>query len=120
VFLPVQANRWNLMWFVFEVVRDTLVQVTFEELQTVDGGEPPHYELTDLRRLALIRVNVNGDAEWVVLANADRRSDVIETQAEREEAAAERLARQKAEKEIDWKLRRPPNRAPSLAYTCRQ
>ncbi len=117
VLLPVQANRWNLMWFVFEVIRDTLVQVTAEEIQTVDGDEPPHYEVTDLRRLASVRVNADGDAEWVVLAHADRRSDVIETQAEREEVAAERLARQKAEKEIDWKLRRPPNRAPSLAYS---
>ena len=116
VFLPVQANRWNLMWFVFEVVRDTLVQVTAEELQTVDGDEPPHYEVTDLRRLAAVRVNADGDAEWVVLADADRRLDVIETPAEREEVAAERMARQKAEKEVDWKVRRPPTRAPSLAY----
>jgi hypothetical protein len=117
VFLPVQANRWNLMWFVFEVVRDTLVQVTAEELQTVDGDEPPHYEVTDLRRLAAVRVNADGDAEWAVLADADRRVDVIETPAEREEVAAERVARQKAENEVDWKVRRPPNRAPLLAYS---
>ena len=118
VFLPVQAARWNLMWFVFEVVRDTLVQVTAEDLQTVDGDEPPHYEATDLRRLASVRVNADGDAEWVALADADRRTDVIETPAEREEIAAETLARQKAEKEVDWKLRRPQNRTPSLAYTA--
>jgi hypothetical protein len=117
VFLPVHANRWNLMWFVFEVVRDTLVQVTAEELQTVDGDEPPRYEVTDLRRLASVRVNADGDAEWVVLADADRRIDVIETPAEREEMAAERVARLQAEKEVDWKLRRPPNRAPSLGYS---
>lgn len=117
VFLPVQAHRWNLMWFVFEVVRDTLVQVTAEELQTVDGDEPPHYEVTDLRRLASVRVNADGDAEWAVLADAHRRMDVIETPAEREEVAAERLARQTAEKDVDWKLRRPASRAPSLAYS---
>ena len=117
VFLPVQATRWNLMWFVFEVVRDTLVQVAFEDLQTVDGDEPPHYELTDLRRLASVRVNADGDAEWLVLAGAEPRGDVIETPAEREEVAAERLVRQKAEKEVDWKLHKASNRAPSLAYS---
>jgi hypothetical protein len=118
VFMPVQVNRWTLMWFVAEIVRDTLVPVTSEELQTVDGQQPPHYELTDLRRLATIRVNADGDAEWVVLSDAERRIDVIETQGEREEIAAERLARQGAEKEVDWTLRRQPDRAPSLVYSA--
>ena len=115
--MPTQASQWTLMWFVFEIVRDGLVQVTFQELQTMKGDQPPRYELADVRRLAAIRLNADGDAEWVVLADAQRLIDVIETQAEREEVAAERLARQTAEKEVDWKLRKPPNRAPSLAYS---
>jgi hypothetical protein len=117
VFMPTQASQWTLMWFVFEVVREGLVPVTVvPDLQTVKGDQPPEYELTDLRRLATIRLNANGDAEWVVLADAQRLTDVIETQAEREEIAAERLARQAAEKEVDSTLRRQPGRPPSLAY----
>jgi hypothetical protein len=71
VFMPVQVNRWTLMWFVSEIVRDTLVPVTAEDLQTVDGQQPPDYELADLRRLAAVRVNADGDAEWVVLSRDD-------------------------------------------------
>jgi hypothetical protein len=118
VFMPTQPSQWTLMWFVFEVVRDGLVQVTVvPDLQTVKGDQPPQYELTDMRRLAAIRLNADGDAEWIVFADAQRLRDVIETQSEREETAAEQLARQAAEKEVDWTLRKLPNRAPSLGYS---
>ena len=119
VFMQAQPGQWTLMWFVFEVVREGLVQVTaVPDLQTVKGDQPPPYELTDLRRLAAIRLNANGDAEWVVFADAQRLTDIIETPAERDEVAAERLAQQEAEKEVDWKLRKPPNRAPSFGYSA--
>jgi hypothetical protein len=115
--IPAQANRWTLMWSVFEIVRDTLVEVTFEELQTVGGERPPDYETSGLRRLANVRVNADGDAEWVVSSGAEPRNDVIETDAERQEVAAARRERAAAEKAVDWTVRRPIDRAPSLAFS---
>jgi len=55
------------MWFVREIVRNTLVEVTIEEAGTFDGDHPPSFDAADLRRLATVRVNGDGDAEWVVL-----------------------------------------------------
>jgi hypothetical protein len=117
MWVPARTKVWTLMWSVAEIVRNTLVPITFEELQIVDGEEPPQVNPADLRRLAVVRVNADGDAEWVVLGDAERRIDVIETQVERDEIAAEQLARQAAEKKVDWELRRPPDRVPSLAYS---
>jgi hypothetical protein len=116
--LPLRTNQWTLMWFVFEVVRDTLVEVTFEELQVVEGDQPPAYETADLRRLAAVRVNAEGDAEWVVGNGAGRRGDVIETDAERQELAADKRAREAAEKAVDWTVRRAIDRVPSLSYSA--
>ena len=33
--VPFQVNRWTLMWFVGEIVRDTLVEVTIEEVGNI-------------------------------------------------------------------------------------
>jgi hypothetical protein len=115
VFMPTQANRWTLMWFVFEIVRDKLAGVTFEEVQTVDGEQPPAYSADELRRLARVRVNADGNAEWIVSSGAEPRQDVIETDAERQEIATERRIREAAEK-FDPTVRRPRGRAPSLTF----
>jgi hypothetical protein len=116
--VPSQVNRWTLMWFVLEIVRNTLVEVTIEEVRTFEGDHPPSLDVADLRRLATVRVNADGDAEWVVLSGADQRGDVIETDAERQELAAEKRARDAAEQKVDWSLRRPIERAPSFAYAA--
>jgi hypothetical protein len=116
--VPFQVNRWTLMWFVLEIVRNTLVEVTIEEVRTFDGDQPPSFDADELRRLATVRVNTDGDAEWVVLSGADQRGDVIETDAERQELAAEKRARDAADQKVDWSLRRPIERAPSFAYAA--
>ena len=116
--VPFQVNRWTLIWFVGEIVRDTLVEVTIEEVGTFDGEQPPGFDVADLRRLATVRVNADGDAEWVVLSGADQRGDVIETDAERQELAAEKRARDAADQKVDWSLRRAIERAPSFAYAA--
>jgi hypothetical protein len=119
-FLPTRSNRWTLMWFVFEILRDQLAGVTFDEIQIVDAEQPPADSIDDLRRFATVRVNADGDAEWAVLAPDPgrlRRSDVIELEAERREVAAETRARQLADEKFDPAVRRPRDRVPSLTFS---
>jgi hypothetical protein len=123
IWVPARTNQWTLIWSVSEVVRDTLVQIAFREVQTREGEQTPHIDVSELRRLATVRVT-DGDAEWAVLVPAEPgarsrepRSDVIETPGERQERAATEAARKAADDKVDWALRRELTRRPTFAYS---
>ena len=124
IWVPARTNQWTLIWSVSEVVRDTLVQIAFREVQTREGEQPPHVDVSELRRLVTVRVNADGDAEWAVLVPADPaarsrepRSDVIETPGERQERAVAEAALKEAEDKVDGQLRRELTRRPTFAYS---
>ncbi len=119
IWAPAETQQWHLIWSLFEVIRDNVVLVTSADLETYEGNQPRTIDASDLRRLATVRVNSAGDAEWAVLVPSrpgpratQKRSDVIEPAAERQErAAAER------EERVDWALTRELTRTPALSYS---
>jgi hypothetical protein len=63
---PVSAPReWGLRWMVFEVVGADLRAVTVDgRLADVSGAAPPTNTMAE--EMARLRVNANGEAEWIV------------------------------------------------------
>jgi Sel1 repeat len=84
--VPVRRHLWSLRWSVFEVGRRNLMDVTSQELLSLSGEQPPDAATVDLHRLAHLAVNGDGDVEWEI-AGARPQTEVIETEAEREQAA---------------------------------
>lgn len=109
-------QRWMLDWHLLEVVRDQLILVTDAELVTITAAQPPIPLTDDLRRLARVHVNDAGDAEWEVLSGLSPRRELIETDAERQEAEEQRRRRRAAEERIDWDRTSDPSRTPALTY----
>jgi hypothetical protein len=114
--LPAQSGRWQLLWRVFEVVRNDLVSVTSETLTTIAAERPPVDPPMNLHEMARLRVNDAGNAEWTVMSGPNRRSEVIESEAERQERLTRERVRQAAEKRVDWTRRSDPRRPPTLTY----
>jgi len=124
IWAPDHTNEWVLIWSLSEIVRDNLIPITFAEVQTYEGEEPPAIDASELRRLVTVRVNAAGDAEWAVLVPASpgrratqKRSDVIELEAERQERAATERERKAANEKVDWALTRERTRTPALSYS---
>ena len=116
-----QPHTWNLRWDLFEIVRDQSVQVaTSLPLITATGDEPPFRSAIDLESLVRLRVNDAGNPEFSVLTGTERRTTVIESDAEREEwkryAAQQTRARQDAPEQPPRTL--DVHRRPSLAYSA--
>ena len=112
---PAENNLWLLMWFLYEVVRDDLVSITRDELAIIPSERPP----TDLDTsgMARVRITDTGDAEWAVLTGSHPRSEIIETEAERQEASERSRARQEADSQVDWTRAPDPYRPPALNYS---
>jgi hypothetical protein len=104
------------MWSVSEVVRATLVPIVLEDVYTLEAEQPPPDSAIDVSRLARIRVNDLGDAEWAVLSGPNPRSDVIEPDEERQELAQIQARRKAADAKVDWSLARDAVRPPSFVY----
>lgn len=109
------GQKWTLFWRVFEVIRDGIVPVVFEELAAISADRPPSPPAFDVHDLARLRVNDRGDPEWAVLG-PNPRSEGIESEAERREADAREKARAAAEKQVDWEGDRDPQSVPTLTY----
>ena len=123
IWAPAETSRWHLVWSLFEVIRDNVVPITSADLETYEGEQPPTLDASELRRLATVRVNGDGDAEWAVLAPArmgpraaQKRSDVIEPEVERQERAAVEGERKAREEKVDWARTRELTRTPALSY----
>ena len=116
-----QAHTWSLRWDLIEVVRDQLVRVTTSlPLITATGDEPPARNAIDLESLVRLRVNDAGNPEFSVLTGTERRTTVIESDAEREDW--QRYAAQQTRARQDAQGQPPPtldlHRRPSLAYSA--
>ena len=114
--IPRRDQEWVLMWRVFEVVRDDIMPVTTQELITA-AERPPIDAPINVRRLATIRLNDAGTAEWVVLNGSNERRALIESDAERRERVEQARARSDAEARVDWARRADPQRAPAFMYS---
>ena len=79
---PAQPSTWRLGWILSEVVGKDLISVTGDRsLLTVTGAQPP--ASIDLTSLAQVRVNANGEAEWVISGgtNPPKRDRAVEGSA---------------------------------------
>jgi hypothetical protein len=90
-------QAWTLEWTLFEVVRDNLMAVTSQQLETIPGQQPPSSTSFDARQLVSLRVNDGGDPEWAVLSTANPRSAVIPSEADRLAQRERERARSEAE-----------------------
>jgi hypothetical protein len=111
------GQTWTLRWDLFEVVRDELITVAnVNPLTTISMPEPPAAPSFDVHEFARVRVNFAGDAEWAVLAGPLKRTEAIESDAERQEVKQQKVARAAADARVDWKLERDVHRTPALTY----
>lgn len=118
-----RPDEWRLMWQLYEVVRDELVDVAAADVATTTGT-PPKEPGFNIRNLVHLRVNADGDAEWAVLSGPDKGHEgVIETDAERRAAKEQERkrqeqakAREEADRRIDWTRRLDAHRPPNFAY----
>jgi hypothetical protein len=73
---PAKPSSWSLGWMVSEVVGGEFVTVVGDRsLVIVAGARPP--AAFDVAALAHVRVNANGEAEWVIAGGTNPRSAVI-------------------------------------------
>jgi hypothetical protein len=112
-----KAQTWTLLWRVFEVVRDGLIEITVAELGTISAERPPVGPFLDVHAMARLRVNDSGEAEWAVLSGPNQGSEVIESEAEKRERDEQVRARRAAEAGVDWTRVRDGQRAPTLMYS---
>jgi hypothetical protein len=106
-----------------EIVRDAVVTVTIEQLATATGQRPPPGAV-DVDRLARIRINESGDAEWVVASATPPRRGMVDSPTDRDEKQRRReeeqrllRARRDADAAVDWTRVRDPRRPPLLRYS---
>jgi hypothetical protein len=112
-----QPDTWSLRWKVLEVVRDTLEDVTQDELLTVNASKPPSGTSYSASDVAFLSVNDSGDAEWTIAAGPKPRTGFIESETERLEARAVRAAKAEADARFDPTLRKEASRTPALVYS---
>jgi hypothetical protein len=87
---------------VFEVIREQIIRIdTPESIVTVEGHDAPSPETFDVRGIAELRVDEQGNAEWAVLKGDRPETRRIESEAERRELREQALARKKALKDVD-------------------
>jgi hypothetical protein len=73
---PFDGSAWTLWWSLSEVVGPDLIPVTSDQgMGTVTALQPPMS--FDVDSVAGVRVDENGEAEWVVLTGPNPRSGVI-------------------------------------------
>ena len=114
----VKTDPWTLRWYIFEVVRDEIINIEVSEaLTTAKGNAPPSPALFDPRDYGLLRVNDDGDAEFSVLKGPRQMTQRIETDAERRESRDTAAARDAELRAVDWKARREVSRQPTMNYT---
>lgn len=69
-------TSWSLGWGLSEVVGAQLLPVAGERsLVTVAGARPP--DSVDTSALAQVRVNANGEAEWIISGSINPRSGLV-------------------------------------------
>jgi hypothetical protein len=118
---PPAGTGWDLRWYVYEVVRDQIIQIEASDppLLKRDGDAPPSREPFNVRDYAVVRVNDEGDAELVVLKGPRQMTRRIETEAERRdvaEAEGAARAREAALEKVDWSQRHDVARHPTMSY----
>jgi hypothetical protein len=109
-------QTWTLTWNLFEVVRDELVTIAAEPTVVVSAQRPPTDPSFDVHKVAMVRVNDHGDAEWSVFAGPHPRTEPIEFDAARQEDRQLGRARTLAFAHVDWTRTGDLRRAPRLTY----
>jgi hypothetical protein len=118
-----QSREWALTWAVSEVVRDTLRGIAVEEVLRVSARRPPELAPQEIRRLARLRVNDQGVAEWAIVGGDKPRSEPIASidewmlaEAQSKEDRERAAAREAAKASIDRTAVRDRYRSPTLTY----
>ena len=107
---------WQLTWSLSEVVRDDVVSIHREVIATIPDSLKQSDLDVDVRRLAALRVNAAGEAEWAILTGPHAHSEAIETDRERQEVLSQRRTREAADERVDWNQARNADRSPSFMY----
>jgi hypothetical protein len=116
--IGVPDNRgWTLIWRLFEVVGDDVIDVAGESLMTISAPRPPPSPPFNIRDFVQLRVEEHGHPEWTVLKGPNARSETVESEAEKQEARDQSRARADAESRVDWAARKDASRSPALTYT---
>lgn len=76
--------------------------MTTQELETKPAERP--LPDRDVHELARVRLNDEGDAEWTIHTSSAEETQVIESEAERQERREQARARAAAEARVDWTL----------------
>jgi len=112
----IPAGGWQLDWSLSEVVGNDLVSIHREVIATVLDSLQQSDLVVDVRRLAALRVNAAGEAEWAILTGPHARAEAIETDRERQEVLAQRRTREAADERVDWNQARNADRSPLFMY----
>jgi hypothetical protein len=89
--------------------------VTNETLTTISALEPPPNGSLNVREMAHLQVNDDGDAEWEVRQGTMRKG-LIDTIAEKQQARSKDEQRKAAEDKVDWSRDQDVHRAPAFTY----
>lgn len=119
VWQPSTATRttWELHWHVMEVVGDRIKGIdTSGPLTKMDADAPPSRDSFNVRNYAEVRVDEDGNAEWLVRKGPLSLTQRIETEDERHEAREAERAHESALKKVDWSRRHDVNRQPTMSY----
>jgi hypothetical protein len=73
---PFDGAAWTLFWSLSEVVGPDLIQIVRDQrLVTITGPEPPMS--FDFESAAGVRLDANGEAEWVIRVGPDQRGAIV-------------------------------------------
>lgn len=114
-----KPEEWTLMWWLMEIVRADLIRIALAPLTTVSAPAAPVDRSIDVRTLARLAVNDEGNVEFALLTGPNRATTVIETEADRADQEEERRharARAAADAAIDSTRSVDLHRRPALAY----
>jgi hypothetical protein len=109
-------QTWKLEWNLFEVVRDELIGITTADTLMTSASKPSADPPSNLHDLASVRVNDDGNAEWVV-RDGRPKAQAIESDAERQEVRQLALTRKAADARVDWTRVPDIHRNPAMTYT---
>jgi len=113
------TSSWNLAWDAFEITQDAVIGVaSVEDVTRVAADSPPSAPAFDARAYAALRVTDEGEAEWAVLQGPHAQAELIQSEAERQELRSRKLARDAADKQVDWAREFDEHRPPSMAYAA--
>jgi len=113
---------WQLEWHLSEVVRNELLSVAGEIIATSSDPQRPSTTMDDVRKMVQLKVNDDGDVEWVLSSGPEAGVHLVPSEADRAETRKEQ-ERQRAHEQALARARQmsqsrvyDASRQPSMSY----